>query len=244
MSKTAPTQDETWSQFFRRPRRPRTGETHQRPPQSWRGVLRQAARPRRTRARRGVAVRDPGLRAQRVIVKTEVVRMGHSGHRSLKGWLHDHLDYLERDDTSRDGTPGQLYGREGVVDTEQFLDRATRDPRHFTVVVSPERGQDLDLTGFTRDLMRQVERDVGTGLDWAAANHYDTDHPHSHIIIRGRDMDGDPVFLDRQYLHEGIRYRAQEIATRELGWRWEQHIDRERGQVPTRGRDDDMDMDV
>jgi len=184
-----------------------------------------------------VAVRDPGLRAQRVIVKTAVVRMGHSGHRSLTGWLHDHLDYLARDDTSREGTPSPLYGCAGVVDTGQFLDRATRDPRHVTVVVSPERGQDLDLTGFTRDLMRQVERDVGTGLDWAAVNHYDTDHPHSHIVIRGRDLDGEPVFMDRAYLHEGMRSRAQEIATRALGWRWEQEQVPERAHSLPRERD-------
>ncbi len=42
----------------------------------------------------------PGVHAQRVMVKTAVVRLGSTGHRSLKGWLHDHLDDLERDGTS------------------------------------------------------------------------------------------------------------------------------------------------
>jgi type IV secretory pathway VirD2 relaxase len=190
-----------------------------------------------------MSVRDPGVRAQRVVVKTDVVRLGATGHRSLKGWLHDHLDYLERDGTSPDGTPGQLYGRDGIRDTDQFLDRATRDPRHVTIVVSPERGQDLDLTTFTRDLMRQVEQDVGTGLDWAAVNHYDTDHPHSHIVIRGRDLGGEPVFIDRVYLHEGLRYRAQEIATRALGWRWEQEQVHDRAHSPTRARGVERDME-
>jgi type IV secretory pathway VirD2 relaxase len=130
------------------------------------------------------------------------------------------------------------------VDADQFLDRATRDPRHVTVVVSPERGQDLDLTTFTRDLMRHVERDVGTGLDWIAVNHYDTDHPHSHVVIRGHDLAGEPVCMARAYLHEGMRYRAQALATQALGWLWEPEHSPARTPTPTRERGVDLERDV
>lgn len=234
--------DEAWAHLLRRPRRDAGAS-----PTTWRQRLHQAARPRRAPRGAGVTVADPGMRAQRVIVRVEQRTWGNAGrYHSLKGWLHDHLDYLERDGTTPDGTPGQLYGRSGVIDTEALLDRATRDPRHFDVIVSAEHGHALDLTAYTRALMRQVEQDTGRHLDWAAANHYDTDHPHTHILIRGRDLDGEGVWMDRQYLHEGLRFRAQEIATRALGWRWEQTPaqSRDHGKAPGRNRDDGMDIEV
>jgi type IV secretory pathway VirD2 relaxase len=32
--------------------------------------------------------------------------------------------------------------------------------------------------------MRQMEADLGTKLDWVAVNHYNTGHPHVHVIVR------------------------------------------------------------
>ncbi|MGY4626466.1 hypothetical protein [Bradyrhizobium sp. USDA 4486] len=34
-----------------------------------------------------------------------------------------------------------------------------------------------------RGLMRQMEGDLGTRLDWVAADHFNTGHPHSHIVL-------------------------------------------------------------
>ena len=42
--------------------------------------------------------------------------------------------------------------------------------------------------------MRQVERDLGTSLAWMAANHYDTKHPHTHIVVRGVSEGEAPVY--------------------------------------------------
>jgi type IV secretory pathway VirD2 relaxase len=72
--------------------------------------------------------------------------------------------------------------------------------------------------------MRQVEKDTGRRLIWAAVNHHDTDNPHVHIVVRGVDRDGDDLRIDRGYLAHGMRWPAQEILTRELGRRPEMDI--------------------
>lgn len=129
------------------------------------------------------------------------------------------LDYLAKEGAGLDHARGLLYGRDGPEQAGDFLDRSTHDSHHFQFVVSPERGADLDLQAFTTDLMGQVERDLDTGLDWCAVNHHDTDHPHTHIIVRGTDLDGHQLYIRNDYLSQGIRWQAEHLATRELGYR-------------------------
>jgi hypothetical protein len=139
-----------------------------------------------------------------------------------------HLAYLERDGVERDGSPGRLYGRDASFDAEAFREPIKGEPRQFRFIVSPEDADLLDLRQFTRELMKQVEKDTGRRLEWAAVNHHNTDNPHVHIVVRGLDGDGDEVRIDRRYIADGMRWRAQEVATRELGPRPE--LDLSRGQ--------------
>jgi type IV secretory pathway VirD2 relaxase len=74
-----------------------------------------------------------------------------------------------------------------------------------------------DLRGFTRDLMRQVENDLETRLDWIAIDHYNTGHPHTHIIVRGVLEGGGILNIAGDYIAHGIRHRASELVTLELG---------------------------
>jgi hypothetical protein len=103
----------------------------------------------------------------------------------------------------------------------EILQPIAGEKHQFRIVVSPDDGDRLDLTRFTKELMEQVERDVGQPLIWAAANHYDTDDPHVHIVIRGVDRNGKQVRFDRAYISRIWRERAQELVTRELGPRTE-----------------------
>ena len=130
-----------------------------------------------------------------------------------------HLRYLQRDGVTREGAPGQLYSATSDrVDGSAFLDRAEGDPRQFRLIVTPEDGPQLsDLRSFTRDLMRQVEQDLATKLDWVAVDHFNTGHPHTHIVIRGVDELGENLVIAGAYLAQGIRERATELATIELG---------------------------
>jgi len=156
--------------------------------------------------------RQPGSR--RVVVKQRSV------HAAWKdGRARAHLRYIQRDGTSRDGERGQLYSaNEDRADGDAFLDRGKDDRHQFRFIVSPEDGADLsDLTAYTRDLMQQVEADLGTKLDWVAVNHYNTGHPHVHVIVNGRDDMGADLVINGDYLANGIRERASELATLELG---------------------------
>ena len=55
--------------------------------------------------------------------------------------------------------------------------------------------------------MRQMEEDLGTKLDWVAADHFNTGHPHSHIVVRGRDDEGNDLVIVRDYISHGMRAR-------------------------------------
>ena len=75
-----------------------------------------------------------------------------------------------------------------IEDGRAFVERGEGDRHSFRFIVAPEDGDRLsDLRGFTRDVMRQMETDLGTKLDWVVVDHFNTGHPHSHVVIRGKD---------------------------------------------------------
>jgi hypothetical protein len=76
-----------------------------------------------------------------------------------------------------------------------------------------------DLKPVTRRLMQQMEEDLGTKLDWVAVDHYNTGHPHSHVILRGRTDRNTDLIIAREYITEGMRERAAEIVRLDLGRR-------------------------
>ena len=75
--------------------------------------------------------------------------------------------------------------------------------------------------------MTQMEEDLGTRLDWVAVDHFDTAHPHTHIIARGVTHDGKGLNIAGEYISRGIRGRLEEELTRELGWKSELEIQQE-----------------
>jgi type IV secretory pathway VirD2 relaxase len=164
-------------------------------------------------------------RARRVAVKARVVKLnpqrGAARGRQFVGAkaADAHLRYLERDGVTKDGEKGRVYsaGRD-VGGGRAFLDRGRHDRHQFRFIVSSEAGVELsDLRTTTRDLMRQMEADLGTKLDWIAVDHHNTGHPHTHILVRGITHDGKTLNIAGDYIAYGIRERASEIVTRELG---------------------------
>src|SRR5262245_29912743 len=135
------------------------------------------------------------------------------------GAARAHLRYIQRDGVTREGDPGRLYdARRDDVDGVAFLERSERDPHQFRFIVSAEDSPKLrDLKPFLRDLMRQMEQDLDTKLDWVAVDHFNTGHPHTHIVIRGRDDRGQTLVMARDYIGHGVRARAQALVTLQLG---------------------------
>ncbi|MEC4594811.1 DUF3363 domain-containing protein [Nitrospirillum amazonense] len=185
-----------------------------------------------TRSKRSMAGRGAGMawklsrgllaqRGRRVVVKARIVRHGMRG-----APLGTHLAYLRREGVTKDGQPARMFSADtDDVDARAFVNRTADDRHHFRFIVSPEDAADLtDLRAYTRDLARTMERDLGTRLEWVAVDHWNTDNPHVHLIVRGTDEAGRDLVIHRNYITQGLRARAQELATLELGPRSEWEI--------------------
>jgi type IV secretory pathway VirD2 relaxase len=124
-----------------------------------------------------------------------------------------------RDGVTREGEAGELYTASGRdADAAVFLRRSENDPHQFRFIIAPEDSYRIaDLKPFICDLVAQMEHDLDTRLDWVAVDHFNTGHPHTHLVIRGRDRAGRELVMARDYIAYGIRARAQALITLELG---------------------------
>lgn len=152
---------------------------------------------------------------RRVVVKARVAKL-KSGD---LGAARAHLRYIQRDGVTPEGKPGRLYDAfSDDADGAGFLEQAEGDRHQFRFIVSAEDAAEItDLKPFIRDLMRKMEEDLGTRLDWVAVDHFNTGHPHTHIVVRGKDDRGEDLVIARDYMRHGIRERARELITLELG---------------------------
>ena len=184
---------------------------------SFAGRVRQAAmRSARSSVRtRKTSTASEQYFSRRVIVKVNLVKMTKYGVAAQR----HHLNYIQRDSAAREGEKAILFsGDEIDIDRDDFWQRGKDDRHQFRIIVSPEDGKEFEsLTSYMRGIMRQMERDLGTKLDWVAANHYDTANPHTHIVIRGIKDNGKTLIIPREYISYGMRDVAEDIATRELG---------------------------
>ena len=173
------------------------------------------------RAALSLSSRSPG---RRVVVMTRIVR--HQGKRFRSAPLAKHIAYLKREGVTRDGADARMFdGRSDEAETKAFTERCEDDRHHFRFTVSPEDAAEMaDLRTFTRELMADAEKDLGTKLDWVAVDHWNTDNPHIHVLVRGRADDGRDLVISRDYISQGFRGRAAERVTLELGPRSEQEI--------------------
>ena len=164
----------------------------------------------------------PGL-ARRCVVKARYVAMSAGGMKAARA----HLAYIERDGVERDGTQGRLFDAAGEVQRAEFGVAIEGEKRQFRFIIAPEDGDELDLRDYTRRLVDRMEKDLGRRLRWAAVCHYNTDNPHVHLVVRGVDSQDRELRIDRTYLSESLRLRAQELATNELGPRSDLDVGRQ-----------------
>ncbi len=162
--------------------------------------------------------------ARRVTIKARLVNLAKAGPRSTVA----HLRYIEREGVDRQGGPGHAYGPTAdTADTTSFEARGREDRHQFRFIVSPEDAEQLDdLRTYTRHLMARIEADLGTRLDWVAVDHWNTDNPHTHVVLRGKDDTGKDLVISHDYIAVGMRHRAAELATEWLGPRTELEIQR------------------
>lgn len=167
--------------------------------------------------------RFTGMRARRAVVKASLIRLQGKAGQVARA----HMRYIQRDGVTREGLPGELYGPEtDRADGDDFLKRTAGDRHQFRFIVSAEDGAEYpDLKPYVRRLMTQVEQDLGTRLDWVAVDHFNTERPHTHIVLRGVDDRGDNLIIAREYIAHGLRERASELVTLDLGPRTDHEIE-------------------
>jgi type IV secretory pathway VirD2 relaxase len=155
------------------------------------------------------------FRARRVIVKARVINLKGVESQAIAA----HLRYLQREGVTLDGHRGHTYSAsEDEADPKAFAERGSEHRHQFRFIVAAEDGVALgDLKPFTRRLMGQMEQDLDTTLDWVAVDHYNTGHPHTHVVLRGVTDEGKILYIAGNYIAHGIRARASDLVTRELG---------------------------
>src|SRR5579872_6503157 len=100
--------------------------------------------------------------ARRVVMKARVVRHQKKPFRSAA--LPRHIAYLKREGVTRAGDEARMFdSTSDAADGRAFAERCEADRHHFRFMISPEDAGRLgDLKTFTRELMRDVETDLGT----------------------------------------------------------------------------------
>ena len=153
--------------------------------------------------------------SRKAVIKVRIAKL-KAGNLSA---ARAHLRYIQRDGVTLQGEPGQLYGKDtDEADGSAFVERCDGDRHQFRIIVSADDGAELhDIQPFIRDLMQRIEMDLETDLDWVAVNHFNTGHPHTHIVIKGKSQDGRDLVVAKDYITHGIRQRASELLTLELG---------------------------
>jgi len=151
------------------------------------------------------------------------VRVTYSANRVTGHW-RAHGKYIVRESASlqsdKTGFSAETTGVNIPLRLHEWQESG--DPRIWKLIISPEFGERLDLQRLTRDVMSRMETDLHTSLEWAAVAHFNTEHPHVHIALRGLDKSGEEFRLDREYVSNGLRSVAQHFATVQLGYRTEQ----------------------
>jgi len=138
---------------------------------------------------------------------------------TTRGQWRAHGRYLERE-SAAGGEAGFNARETGIEISTQLQNwQASRDRMVWKFIISPEFGDRADLERLARDLMDRVEEDLGGPLEWVAVVHRNTEHPHAHVALRGVAADGKPLRLDRDYVKRGVREIAEDLCTRQMGFR-------------------------
>lgn len=212
--------------------------TYNRPKLAW-GTVRHNGRGKGAAA---IAHHHAHPRRRRLFLQTSIAVAGPSGTKAFAA----HIAYIARDGTSERGGEGRIFDRsDNDASPAAFNARARGDVRQFRWLVSPDdAGEVEDLTRFTRTLMNQVERDLRREVDWVAASHFNTAHPHIHIAVRGGVPEVDELIIARRYLIHGLRHRAEEALTAELGYRRSLELAAETSRAASQDRYTFIDRDL
>lgn len=209
----------------------------------WMLARKRIGRVQRASTRRGRS--GLGARA-RSYTRRSVVKASYSRNDGSGRWTA-HARYLAREGAQRQQVRGVGFDSAAtgldVVTTVRGWEKGG-DELMWRLIVSPEDASRLDLVAHARELVGSMERDLGTRLEWIGIDHNNTANPHVHILIRGRDEQGQKLEIAPDYLKSGIRTRSREIVERELGRRPEREVLAAREKVIDQPRWTELDWSI
>jgi type IV secretory pathway VirD2 relaxase len=163
-------------------------------------------------------------RSTRSYMQRCAVRVTYLNNKTRGQWKA-HGRYLARESATHENpVEGVGFGREDQgIDIASRLENWQRagDERLWKLIISPEFGDQVELRRLTADLMKRMEKDLSTDLEWVAVEHHNTEHPHAHVVVRGVRSDGAALRMSREYIQQGIRSAAENLCTKQLGYRTE-----------------------
>jgi hypothetical protein len=181
-------------------------------------------------------------RPERIYDRRSVIKVSYKPNFNRGKWigsLEEQARYMERGHEKETGH--REVGYDAANDCVDVMDVAhnwalARDARHWRIILSPDDVDRIDLRQHVRDVMTQMENDLGTKLAWVAVEHDNTDRYHAHVLLRGvrlneYDRNGKCLTLGmpRDYVSHGIREISQELIQRQLGPRSEREYLEVRG---------------
>ena len=138
-----------------------------------------------------------------------VAKMQYSN--SIKAHHVQLKEYLVREGTGIDGGRAELYGTDIDEYRENMVDR------NYRIFLSPQSDK-VDLEALTKDFVIRLEAATGYKFYWQAANHYNTAHPHAHLLLNGQDQNGKIIKeIPRDIVKTFMREYARDICTSQLG---------------------------
>ncbi len=149
-------------------------------------------------------------RSTRPYLQRCAVRVTYLSNKTRGQWKA-HGRYLARESATHENPVEE-------IDIASRLENWQRsgDERMWKLIISPEFGDQVELRRLTADLMKRMEKDLGTDLEWVAAEHHNTEHPHVHVVVRGIRSDGAALRMSREYIQQGIRSVAESLCTKQL----------------------------
>jgi hypothetical protein len=137
-----------------------------------------------------------------------MVKMQYSN--SIKAHRIQLEKYLVREGTDIDGSGAKLYG----TDLEEYKNNMVG--RNFRIFLSPQSDK-INLKDLAEKFIKNLEQQTGYTFYWQAANHYNTAHPHAHLLINGKDKNGREVDIPRDIVKTFMREYARDICTSQIG---------------------------
>ena len=188
---------------------------------------------------RGVYVKDGDLYSRNVVIKARYVKNSGNGFREK---IKAHLDYITRDHAGKDTHKPELFsGNDSPEVAKNAAANFSESEHNFRFIISPEDGDKIDLKDFTKNLIKTIEKDLGSKLSWVASCHYDTNEPHVHLVVDGKNDAGEKLLMTRDYISRGIRNRASQIINNKLGLRTRDEVAKQLELSVSKNKKSDLD---